>query len=104
MAWKVTYLESVENWLNLLDKKQFKSVARELKLLELSGNELRLPHSKSLGDGLFELRERNYGFRIYYTFDKEAMVLLLHAGDKSSQVRDIKRAKELVRQYRGSQR
>lgn len=61
---------SIEQWFDALSKEQFKSVAKELKLLELCGNMLKLPHSRSLKQGLFELRERKYGLRIYYAFLK----------------------------------
>jgi hypothetical protein len=37
---------SIENVLNNLTTEQVKSVAKELKLLELCGNNLKLPHSK----------------------------------------------------------
>jgi len=57
MRWNVVYLEQVESWLLDLDKDQFKSVSKEIRLLELSGNQLRLPHSRALGAGLFELCE-----------------------------------------------
>lgn len=58
------------------------------------GNTLRLPHSKALGQGLFELKEKQYGYRIYYTFLKGQRVIMLHAGDKSTQKKDIKIARE----------
>jgi putative addiction module killer protein len=96
MTWKVRYFESVESWLNGLNKPQLKSIAKELRLVEMCGNELRLPHSKSLGGGLFELRERRFGLRVYYCFDENSIVLLLHAGDKGSQKNDIKVAKNIL--------
>ena len=70
--WKIEYwseginISPIEKWLNKLDKIQFRFVTKELDILILSGNELRLPHSKALGKGLFELREREFGYRIYY--------------------------------------
>jgi len=79
-----------EKWLDSLTKEQFKSVAKELELLKLCGNELRLPHSRSLGKGLFELREKKFGYRIYYGFLPNRRIVLLHAGNKESQERDIK--------------
>lgn len=99
--WKVEYwhpasdrASSVELFLDQLTKQEFKSVAKEIKLLEMCGNRLQLPHSKSLGDGLFEFRERNFGYRIYYTFLKDKVIVLLHAGDKSQQDKDIKLARK----------
>ena len=55
-------------------------------------NRLRLPHSRPLGQGMFELRERGYGYRIYYTFRREVIVLLT-AGDKGTQAKDIRIAR-----------
>lgn len=59
-------------------------------LLSYSGNRLRLPHSKALEDGLFELREMRFGLRVYYTFHKGKIIILLCAGSKKTQNRDIK--------------
>lgn len=53
--WQIEYWNedksknSIEKWFNKLTHEQFKSVAKELKMLEEAGNQLRLPHSKSLG-------------------------------------------------------
>jgi len=88
----------IEQWFDSLSKEQFKSVAKELKLLELCGNMLKLPHSRSLKKGLFELRERKYGFRIYYTFLKNKIILMMHAGDKKTQAKDIDIARERLNQ------
>lgn len=101
--WKIEYyysnekhVSSVEEFFDQLTKEQFKSLAKELRLLELCGNTLKLPHSKSLGQRLFELRERKFGYRVYYTFYKNQIIILLNAGNKTSQQRDIKKAKELL--------
>jgi putative addiction module killer protein len=93
MSWKIRYFESVEVWLDQLDSHRLKAVAKELRLLELCGNNLRLPHSRSLGQGLFELREKRYGLRLYYVFQKNKTICLLHAGGKSAQIKDIVIAK-----------
>ena len=56
-----------------------------------SGN---LGDHKSLGGGIFELRlQFGSGYRVYFGQAGNTIVLLLCGGDKSSQVRDIKRAK-----------
>ncbi len=47
--------QPVEAWFDALSDEQLSSVADEVKLLEQCGNDLRLPHSKALKDGLFEL-------------------------------------------------
>ena len=66
--WEVRYWDegekekgSIERWLDRLTRDQLKGVAKELKFLSLCGTDLKLPHSRALGRGLFELRERRYG-------------------------------------------
>lgn len=86
--WKLAYVNSVESWLDALGRSQLRSLAKELRLLEMCGHRLRLPHSKSLGNGLFELRERRYGLCLYYGY-QEREIILIHGGDKGSQSRDI---------------
>jgi putative addiction module killer protein len=99
-AWKIDYWcnvndeSAVEEWLDELTIEQLKSVAKELRLLELCGNKLKLPHSRSLKQGLFELRERKFGYRVYYAFLPNNGILMLHAGNKNSQDRDIKIARQ----------
>lgn len=53
-----------------------------------------MPHSRLLGKKLFELRERRYGFRLYYTFHEHQVIIVLVAGDKSTQKADIKKARK----------
>jgi len=53
--------------------------------------------TESVGDGILELRiDYGPGYRVYYTHVKEQLVILLCGGDKSSQSRDIKRAKKIA--------
>ena len=100
-SWKILYLDELSNWLDKLDKQQLKSVAKELRLLEISGNQLRLPPSKALGLGLFELRERAFGLRIYYAFQTTGEIIILYAGNKKGQERDILQARKLLSIFRG---
>lgn len=87
----------LEKWFDKLTTEQIKSIAKEIKILELVGNELKLPHSRALGDGLFELRERRFGYRIYYGFKGNNIIILVAAGDKKSQEKDIKIARERLK-------
>ncbi len=55
--------------------------------------------AKSVGDSVSELRiDYGPGYRAYYTERKGTLFIILCAGDKSSQDRDIKRAKALAKE------
>lgn len=52
---------------------------------------------KQISGQLFELRFFfGPGFRVYYTFKDNSIILLLIGGDKSSQSNDIKKATQLI--------
>lgn len=56
--------------------------------------------AKPIGDGVCELRVHlGPGYRVYFARPGAAMVLLLCAGDKSSQRHDAARAKEYWRDF-----
>lgn len=55
---------------------------------------------KSVGSGVFELRFFfGAGYRVYFGDDGAAIVVLLCGGDKSTQRRDIQRAKVYWQEY-----
>ena len=57
--------------------------------------------TKSVGEGVNELRiSFGPGYRIYYTLEDKLVILLLCGGDKSTQDKDIKLAKEYWSDYR----
>ncbi len=71
------------------------TIARRLVRLE-NGN---FGDSKSVGDGVFELRvDTGKGYRIYFTNKDNKIVILLVGGDKSTQDNDIKTAKEMAKE------
>ena len=77
------------NWLEDLDKPIRYRVKERLDRITL-GN---MGDHKFLESGVFEFRlSFDSGYRIYYTEDKGNIILLLCAGDKSSQTKDIKKA------------
>ncbi|MFC4259635.1 type II toxin-antitoxin system RelE/ParE family toxin [Marinobacter lacisalsi] len=52
---------------------------------------------KALGDHVSEMRlTHGPGYRIYYTQVEDVVFLLLNGGDKSSQKKDIRKAKEMA--------
>jgi putative addiction module killer protein len=52
---------------------------------------------KALGDGVSELKiDFGPGYRVYFARTGKTVVLLLCGGDKSSQAKDIRRAKQIA--------
>ena len=57
---------------------------------------------KSVGEGVRELRvPEGRGYRIYYGWDGDTVVILLCGGDKGGQRRDIESAIQYWRDYHG---
>lgn len=77
--------KKTEHFITSLEKQTIAKVLRMIDLLEKFGNQLDMPHSKPLKNGLFELRIRGaQEVRIIYTFHR-GTALLLHGFVKKSQ-------------------
>lgn len=90
--------EAFAEWIdNLRDRAGAAQVLRRLARLEL-GN----PGSVApVGEGLSELRiDFGPGYRVYFGQRGDEFVIILCAGDKSSQDRDIKVAKKLWSEWK----
>lgn len=77
--------------------------ARLLELLTEHGPSLRLPHSRAMGDGLFELRPRGRSGigRAFYCFLVGRRVVVLHAFVKKTPQtpdRDLKLARKRLKE------
>ncbi len=56
---------------------------------------------KGLGDEVSELRITvGAGYRVYYMIKDDEIIILLYGGDKSSQNKDIEKAKELAKELK----
>ena len=93
--------EPFTEWLkSLRDQRIRKRIQTQIHRIE-SGN---LGDHKPVGDGVFELRLHfGAGYRIYFGEVDNTIILLLCGGDKSSQDRDIERAKVYWQEYTESQ-
>lgn len=93
---KIVQTETFRDWLlRLRDRKARVRIDDRLKRL-ISGN---AGDTKSVGDGVLELRLHfGPGYRIYYMWQGDVLIILLNGGDKSSQSRDIAKAKELAKE------
>ena len=85
-------------WLSKLkDMKGRMAVARRIERME-HGN---FGDVKSVGREISELRiTTGPGYRVYFTKEEEQIIILLVGGDKSTQSKDIKKAQELLEEYR----
>lgn len=83
-------------WLgSLRDAKAKQRILARLTMAE-QGN---FGDSDAVGEGISEMRIHvGAGYRVYYTRTGKTVVFLLCGGDKSTQDRDIKRAKDIARQ------
>src|SRR5580692_10211777 len=91
-----------EEWLNDLNDKR--AVARVLARLARvrQGN---LGDCKALGDGVSELRvDYGPGYRVYFGQQGRALVVLLCGGDKRTQERDIRLAKQYWQQFKAAEK
>ena len=97
---QIIILDSVETFVESLDAKEIAKTIRTIELLEEFGNDLSMPHSRHLSDGLLELRVRGIReIRIFYCFH-ENRAILLHAFIKKTQKTP---EKELQRARKASQ-
>ncbi len=95
---EVRRTDEFARWLKRLKDSDAKSrINLRIRRIALTGN---LGDYKSVGDGVCELRiDYGPGYRMYFAQRGKEIILLLIGGDKSSQQRDIKKAKELNEQY-----
>lgn len=95
--YKVKQTNQFSSWLSKLkDIKGKVSIIRRIDRIR-NGN---FGDYKSVGDNISELRFAiGPAYRVYYTKVEDEIILLLIAGDKSTQSEDIKKAKELAKEY-----
>lgn len=76
-----------EEFILSLDSKMQAKMFRELDLLETFGNQLREPHSKPLGDGIYEIRAKVASdiTRVLYFFVVNKKIILTNGFVKKTQ-------------------
>ncbi len=107
MAYEIGYfharvLAEIESWpVDVLA-----DYARIVELLIEYGPALRMPHSKAMGGGLFELRPKGRSGigRAFYCFVVERRVVVLHAFVKKTQAtpdRELRLARKRLKEVQG---
>jgi phage-related protein len=91
-------------FLNNLNVEERIKVLQHIDLLETYGNCLKMPFSKHLSNGIFELRikQKDKIMRIFYFFCKNKVIILTHAIVKKSQTtpeKEIKLAEKYKTDY-----
>ncbi|MCI2285485.1 type II toxin-antitoxin system RelE/ParE family toxin [Colwellia sp. MSW7] len=94
MKYEVKQTSIFKAWLKKLkDRQALKIIALRL-TRAVNGN---LGDVKSLGSNLSEMRIFvGKGYRLYFTIKNGQIIVLLCGGDKSSQSKDIEKAKKLL--------
>lgn len=95
MKYEIRATEEFSKWASKVrDRVAQKAIATRIARAE-NGN---LGDVKSVGGSVSEMRIKvGKGYRVYFTIRKNEIIFLLSGGDKSSQQKDIKRAKEIVK-------
>lgn len=97
MRWSVEFSSEVRDWYLALSPAGRASADRVLELLATRGSQLRMPHSRSLGQGLYELRFtcENTARRLTYVFepDRQAITLTTFRKQRSNERAEVLRAR-----------
>ena len=93
---EVRQTEQFERWLDgLTDERARKSIAQRIARVQAG-----LLGDAKFFDGIGELRiDYGPGYRLYLVKRGTVLIILLCGGDKGSQARDIKRAKQMAKDY-----
>lgn len=89
--------EPYTEWLLSLDRNIRAKINARIARIRNSKN---LGVYKSLNDDVFEIKiDLGPGYRIYFGFEKNVVLILLVGGDKGNQQRDINRAKKYWKEH-----
>ncbi|MGH8474089.1 MAG: type II toxin-antitoxin system RelE/ParE family toxin [Gammaproteobacteria bacterium] len=101
MAWTVHLSDEVSEWYQALNDAEQAQAERAIARLEQAGHMLRMPLSKPLGDGLFELRFTCGGRaqRVTYVLEaaQNAITLTTFHKTKQNERREVLRARRAQR-------
>jgi putative addiction module killer protein len=95
MRYEIEKTEIFDRWLlKLRDRKAVLAITQRLDRA-IVGN---FGDVAPVGEGVSEMRIFvGPGYRLYYTIRKNTMILMLCGGDKSTQGKDIKKAKKMTK-------
>lgn len=98
--WSVELEPEVEQWLDALNPTEFATVLPHIERLASRGNTLRMPASKALGEGLFELRfdVARVAWRIpfYFAATRRIVLLTVFRKQRMNERQEIGRARSAM--------
>ncbi|MBP0613665.1 type II toxin-antitoxin system RelE/ParE family toxin [Chryseobacterium sp. cx-311] len=93
--------DEFDKWLRKL--KDLKAKAKILFRIQKLENEEHFGESKPIGEGIHELKINfSKGYRIYFKETDGKIIILLMGGDKSTQQKDIEKAKEIWKKIKNT--
>jgi hypothetical protein len=101
-VWSIELEPEVEAWIEELTAKEFATVVVNIERLAERGNQLRMPASRALGKGLFELRIvlRRTARRITYYFasgpGRRIVLLTTFRKQRQNERAEINRARDAM--------
>ena len=91
--------EEFDKWLRKL--KDLRAKAKILFRIQKIENDDHFGHCEPVGNGIRELKiDYAKGYRVYFRESDGKIIILLIGGDKSTQQRDIEKAKEIVKRIK----
>ncbi len=100
VMYKVKKTDNFSKWhSSLKDLKAKLSIARRIDRMS-QGN---FGDSEPIGYGVSEARvDMGPGYRFYYMVQNKEIIILLLGGDKSTQQKDINKAKDMAKEYKNA--
>ncbi len=97
--YKIEKTDNFDKWLRKL--KDLRAKAKILFRIQKIENDEHFGDCEPVGNGILELKiDYAKGYRVYFKESDGKIVILLIGGDKSTQQRDIEKAKEILKRIK----
>jgi len=97
--YKIEKTDNVDKWLRKL--KDLRAKAKILFRIQKIENDEHFGDCEPVGNGILELKiDYAKGYRVYFKESDGKIIILLIGGDKSTQQRDIEKAKEILKRIK----
>ncbi len=97
--YKIEKTDDFDKWLRKL--KDLRAKAKILFRIQKIENDEHFGDCEPIGDGIRELKiDYAKGYRVYFKESDGKIIILLIGGDKSTQQRDIEKAKEILKRIK----